>query len=80
MASNPPSLAAASISSTTFPSWQEKPKKRIFPALDVLRLAADVAGRGRTWVIFGDMLELGTASEAATTAAPLNASPGWCER
>jgi UDP-N-acetylmuramoyl-tripeptide--D-alanyl-D-alanine ligase len=38
-------------------------------ALDVLRQAADAAGRGRTWVIFGDMLELGTLAEAAHTDA-----------
>ena len=38
-------------------------------ALDVLRQAADAAGRGRTWVIFGDMLELGTLAETAHTDA-----------
>ena len=38
-------------------------------ALDVLRQAADAAGRGRTWMIFGDMLELGTLAEAAHTDA-----------
>jgi UDP-N-acetylmuramoyl-tripeptide--D-alanyl-D-alanine ligase len=34
-------------------------------ALDVLREAGEAAGFGRTWVILGDMLELGALSETA---------------